>query len=313
MVSYHSPIISENGKRNACPKNVSLKYFHIISKYGSLPFVSMLNAFILFFYLRKNVRAGDVVFNFLPELLFFPRRRGVKFISVINDDFASMAPRYSSWWVRFLMKKMAQMSAATLYTSTELMRRYPARKQVLFYPWADKVSVSKEEKRNIILYWGYMSIALDYEKIEEMANQIQNSALDFSILLVGPVASNVENRVRRLVADYECINIMPATDLSNIETQRVLFGIELISPTFDNAKQLEFPNKGPRLLSYGIPLVYSGCDLLPCRFFIRYQGNFSKIVHDIAVASNEISSAIDYYFIENNSGTRLNDLRGLID
>lgn len=313
-VNYHFPHDSLDGEKSSPQPNISLSRFNFVARYASLPIVSIINAVYLYCYLRRVLRRGDVIINFLPELMFIPRVPGVKVISVINDDFASMAPRVSAWWIRFLMRRMAANADATLYVSSQLMRLYPGKQPLLFYPWADKQlkGANRRGKRNVILYWGYLSGHFDFRTLEQMAREISDLSLDLRIRLVGPADEKGKREIEGLVSKYRCIAYEPPTALENLDVDSVLFGVELLSPGFRNASVVEFPNKAPRLLSYGIPLVYSGCELMDSPFFIKYKGDVEKISREVLENGREIEDAIERYFLENNSATRLRDLEKLL-
>lgn len=316
LVEYHSPENKKNELDFDLPININLNEFLFIKKFASLPIISLINAIILFFYTKFVVRQGDVVFNFLPELIFIPKIPDVKIYSFINDDFTSMSPKISAWWMKYMMEKMALNARATLYVSTKLISKYKCSKTILFYPWTDvrNFVMPKVTKKNIILYWGYISLAFDFSVLEQMAIQIHQCSLNMKILLVGPVESSVQSIVNRLAKEYSCIAISPPKkNLEDLEIEKVLFGIELISPDFRNASFLELPNKAPRLLSYYIPLVYSGCDLLDEPFFIRYGGSVDNLVNTIENRTVLIKDAIDKYFLKNNSVTRFELLTNLIE
>lgn len=313
-IYYHTPFYS--GEKNIPSENPKIKLgnFKFVNKFGSLPIISFLNAIFLNFYLKKVVKTGDVIFNFLPEATLVPRIRGIKVISVINDDFASMAPKVTSWWVRLMLNRMAADADATLYVSTQLQKTYKSKKSVLFYPWADKIKTADNaSQRNTILYWGYISAAIDFQLIEMMARQIIEHDLDLKIMLVGPVDKSVLDKVSNIAKKYSCLTLHSPRDLSEIDTNKVIFGIEPISPDFHNGANVEFPNKGPRLLSHGIPLVYSGCKLLNKRYFIEYNGNLLETAQHIRENFNLIAEAIDEYFLENSSEARLSTIETLIN
>lgn len=321
-VFYHEPFLPGNRGKKPVPKGIELHTFPFLRRFGSVPLVSVVNAFLIYIYLRKILRRGDVLVNFLPELLYVPKRDLIKVVSVINDDFAAMSKRYLSWWVRYLLIRFARTANATLYVSSKLMKNYPSKRGVLFYPWADKDFIQfplgddakdRKSSKNIILYWGYLTIALDYDKFEEMAAEIDSASLGYKIQLVGPVASNVEHRLQKLLREYKCVEVRAETDLANLDLSRVLFGVEFLAADFENGKIVEFPNKGPRLLAKGIPLVYSGCDLISEPYFIRYRSNLIDTINYVVNNSTQIQGAIQDYFRDNNSMERLRTFKSLIN
>lgn len=312
-VYYHTPLHLDGDTIAPDNQKIKLRNFRFINKFGSIPFISLLNAIFLSFYFKKTVEVGDVVFNFLPEAALIPRKKGVRVISVINDDFASMAPKLTSWWVKLMLETMAAGADSTLYVSTQIQKKYKSKNSVLFYPWADRVKPANHaDQKNIILYWGYISIALDFDLIEKMAGQIIEHELDLNIMLVGPVDDGVADKISRITNKHSCVTLHTPRDLCEIETDRVLCGIEPISPDFHNGANVEFPNKGPRLLSYGIPLVYSGCKLLNEKYFIEYQGSLVETDRYIRENSELIAASIDEYFLKNSSEARLSTINTLI-
>ncbi|WP_157698691.1 hypothetical protein [Geobacter sp. DSM 9736] len=312
-VEYHSP---DKGSASSGPysidTNITLRYFRFFEEFASVPFVSIWNAFRLFLYFKRCVRSDDVVINFLPELTIFPMSPRVKIISVVNDDFASMAPRVTSLWLKFLLSRMTSSSYAALYVSIGLMKKYPCERQLLFYPWSDQKRMEREAHKKTLLYWGYISVAVNLAEFDRIATQIEAKSLGLRILLVGPVDDAVSVLVQDLVAKHECISYHPPAKLEDLDLKDVLFGVELLDPGFKNSQFVEFPNKAPRLLSYGIPLVHSGCRLLDKPFFIEYKGNIEDVVSFVRTYSPEINSAIDDYFEENNSAARFMAIDELI-
>ncbi|SFP63916.1 hypothetical protein SAMN05443579_113104 [Variovorax sp. PDC80] len=314
QVEYWSPKSSGNLNRLNLPNELRLRQFRFIERFASVPFVSIANAIFLYFYLKANVKKGDVVFNFLPELIWIPRQRCSAIISVLNDDFASMAPKVSAWWVRWMLKRMAAKADAALYVSTLLRTKYPAKNGYLFYPWSDFEFFSEKNKkrRDVILYWGYISSHLNLEQIEEMARQILDSSLSLEIHLVGPLDSLVSERILELAQKFSCVKYFPPRSLKALDMERVLCGLELLGKDFKNAGAVEFPNKAPRLLAYGIPLVFSGCALLKEPYFIEYQENISALVSEINEKSDAIDASISDYFLKNNSKIRLDKIREIL-
>jgi hypothetical protein len=311
-VQYHSPARREAMEASWQPAEIALKAFPFFEKFASLPVVSIFNSILLFLYLKRKIKPNDVLINFLPELLFVPHRRTVNLISVVNDDFSLMAPRVFAWWIERLMKMMTESSDASLYTSSRLAAKYPGRRSLIFHPWADASLIKRKKiKRKKILHWGYMSKALDFSKIECMAMQIQELSMDMEILLVGPVEKHAKRAIEKL-ASYGCVTYQPPTGLQFLKVEEILFGIELISPDFLNSTMLEMPNKGPRLLACGIPVVYSGCELVDEPFFIRFEGDLAATVKLVEDREELIDRAIDRYFLQNNSAARLKTLRELV-
>jgi hypothetical protein len=258
------------------------------------------------------VKPGDVVFNFLPELSIAKIPGDIRLFFVINDDFAAMAPRVSAWWIRYLMARMARISDGALYLSTSYMRSYPSRNSTLFYPWADKKRLDRAKERRVILYWGYISSLLDFSAIEEMARQIHQENLNLRILLVGPIDAAAHDALQDILSKYSCVEARPPTDLELLDPQEVLFGIEILDGKYKNSLKVEVPNKAPRLLSYGIPLVYRNCPLLNEPFFIPYDKDLRKMAQKIIDAEQEILDSIERYFEANNSAARLRTISRLI-
>lgn len=311
-VNYYAPFASIGVVKESVP-NVEFKSIIFIEKYASIPFVNIINAILIYIRLAIKINRGDVVINFLPELLFVPKRAGINLISFINDDFASMAPKYSAWWVAILLKRMASRSDSTLYVSSKLKDKYPSKIAVVFYPWADYAKCSSVSvKKDIILYWGYISIAFDFDALEVMARNIKDECLDYNIWLVGPIEGHIKSHCERIVNKYDCIHYFGPMDISKVPTNRVKFGFELLSDKFLNGGMVEFPNKAPRLLAYSIPLVYSGCDLLDEPFFIRNKPILSDLIRYIDFNRIDIDNSIISYFKDNSSSARLDTLVSLI-
>ena len=292
-------------------RNITFKNFPFIEKYSSVPLVSIVNAFFIWIYLNFQ-KDGVVVINFLPELVWVPKKIK-RVISVINDDFSSMAPKITRWWMRFIIERMAKNSYATLYVSKALIKKYPSKHSILFHPWADKISFFKKEP-NIILYWGYISTATDIGLIAKIADQIEKKSLNLKLLLIGPLASKKDKQLSELIDSHpRILEYRTPRGLSEIEMESVLCGLEPLSQGFENANFVEMPNKAPRLLSYGVPIVYSGCVLENASYFIKYEGDIEKIAFLINLYKEKISCDIDDFFLKNSSRSRLKIIDELIN
>lgn len=313
-VEYHSPRLKSSDQDLNVLPGMQMKRFAFFSRFSSLPLVSLVNAFFLYLHLKKNVKSGDIVFNFLPELMWISGRKELKLIAVLNDDFASMAPSISAWWIKSILKRMAAKADAALYVSTLLQSRYPCAKEILFYPWADPDHISdySTSGRHIVLYWGYISSHLDLVQIEMMAKQIFDFSLSLEIHLIGPIEPSTAEVVRGLAQSFSCVKYFPPRNINSSSMKDVLFGIELLSPEFKNSEVVEVPNKAPRLLAYGVPLVFSGCTLLKEPYFIKYDGDLRALLSDLKRNSKSIGNAIEGYFLTNNSAARLRQIKELI-
>ncbi|QPN33193.1 hypothetical protein [Diaphorobacter sp. JS3051] len=204
---------------------------------------------------------------------------------------------------------MGKNSKASLYVSNKLMKKYPCDISELLYPWCDQVHPRQESKKNIILYWGYLGAAVDFERIEELAADVKSNSLEIEIWLVGPVASEAKEPLDCILKNNPEIKLFSPRSLEDIPTGRVLCGIEFISKHFKNSQVLEFPNKAPRLLAYGIPLVYSGCQLLDRPFFLRYDGRINDVINNINSNMVNIQQSINDHFKTSNSQSVLDRVK----
>lgn len=302
-VLYVSPKTKDKYK-GISVKGLRFNQCVFISKYTSLPVVNLINSFFLNRFVKRELREGDIIINFLPELMI-SYRGGNKVISVINDDFASMAPSITKKWMMALIQNMCNKSELTVYVSESLKKKYPAENSLVIHPWVDglksNVIEGKSGSKNIILYWGYLSNAIDFSIFENIAKQIQSKYTDMKLLIIGPVQNGVEVHLDRLLSSFDCVEYRTPRDLSDVETERVLFGLEPISKEFKNSEFVEFPNKSARLISYGIPLVYSGCELATYPFFIAYNDNLNELLIFISDQRDLINNSILNYLKINNS------------
>lgn len=312
-VVYHSPSIPYDDKKQT-GTNITFRKLPFIRYFASTPIVSILNAIALFFYIKKNVSGNHTLINFIPESMVFLKPNKFKVISIVNDDYSLSVKPIFSRWMYWLIKRMSERSDHTLFVSNPLMEKYKSDNAVLFHPWADKKDVSSiKTDKSIILYWGYICHTLDYEVIEEMASQIASKSLPLEIVLAGPVSENFSEKIRSITASHSCISYHPPTEtLEDLEIKRVIFGIEPLRQDYKNGAMVEMPNKGPRFLAHGIPLVYSGCSLMSKPFFVEYNGDIESTTRHISENSESINKSIDEYFRENNSITRLELLTKLI-
>ena len=313
-VIYHYP--GKINKFKSCQSthsNILLCKFYFLKKWTSLPPISIVNSILILLYLKIKVGNDDVIINFLPELIspkfiFMP-----KIISFINDDFSLMAPRITSWWVYFLLKKMSKTSFATLYVSSQLMRKFPGKRQILFQPWDDlKENNNEILRKDLILFWGYVSIGIDLNFFSSISHQLNVEKLDLKIWIVGPVDPAMSSKFEKLINDCDNIEYYSPMGLDEIPMHRVCFSVLPVSSNFKNSEMLEMPNKGPRILSYNVPLLYTGCHLQNYSFFIKYSGSIKDVYYFVENNYDAIKIDIKKYFNKNNSISRINLISELL-
>lgn len=311
LIDYHVARLNDTASDACDNSNINCDSFRLIERFSSVPLVTFLNSLIIYFFLRGRVKNGDVLVNFMPELIFYPA--GVKVVGVINDDLSSMIKPIFRPWFSFLLRLMAKRSLKTFFVSQRLAQKYPSKNSFLLYPWSDrKYAPVVQEERNIFLYWGYISEILDFDAIRRLAEDLNDNMEDGVIYLVGPVVPGVQNRLDQLLIEYPCIKYLSPRSLEVLPLNNVIFGIEFIDSSHPNAAFVEVPNKAPRLLSYGIPLLYSGVDLLDLPFFFRYEYSILKVREKLDACGETIQGEICDYLASYNSDFILNNFSSFL-
>jgi hypothetical protein len=313
-VIYHFPGRINNFKsiRSTNP-NILFTRFLWLTKWSSLPPISIMNSLLILFHLINKIKKGDVVINFLPELIPIKYIFNPKIISFINDDFSLMAPKITSWWVLFLLKYMSKNSFATLYVSSQLMRKFPGKRKILFQPWDDLKTVNSEGlRKDIILFWGYISIGIDLNFFSSISRQLVDEKLDLKIWIVGPVDPIMSSKLQKLISDCRNVEYYTSRSLDEIPMNRVCLSVLPVSASFKNSEMLEMPNKAPRILSYNVPLLYTGCKLQKYSFFIEYNGSIGDAYYYVESNCKIIKIDIEEYFYNNNSSSRFNLISELL-
>jgi hypothetical protein len=255
--------------------NISYRKFYFINRFSSIPFVNVLNAYILRSFIRKNVKIEDIIINFMPELGLINLAK-YKVISFLNDDFASMAPSLTQKWLEYLTYRMINQSRHALFSSKRLLEKYAKTiPSDVFYPWATVVpdETKLAVKRNRIVFWGYIGQHLDFEKVEELLVYIRKHDLDYFIEFFGPVEPKVSKLLSNLHFRYSKFKFYPPCSFEELKPESIAFALVLIKPGKKFASFGEVPNKTPNFIVHGIPLAYSGINPKSEIFFFEFQLN----------------------------------------
>ncbi len=188
-------------------------------------------------------------YSFLKEL--FPDKR---IVTLINDDFELQA---KSW-----MKKSikSQLDKTLAYSDNVLTVSYPLLDRLrkvnvtskLFLPWASiKYKNPKpNQKRDVILYYGYINHRVDFDVLLYIANK------GIKILLAGPIESKVNREKLDKLIELDNVNYMPPSSLSELDLDNVCCSILSYDRKIKSVNASTMSNRGFNLLSFGIPLLY---------------------------------------------------------
>ncbi len=222
-------------------------------------------------------------FYYLNEI--FPKSN---LITILNDDFVSMAKPWMKKESTRLLKKTCQSSNKILSVSIPIHNNaYSFSKNaILFLPWAD-LNYQKplmQKSRNVVLYFGYVS-RLDLKLVDFICKS------GVKIRFVGPLEGNgfvVKERYSKK-ANIEFIG--PINNLNDIYLDDVCCSVALYDKNDESNLAITASNRMFRLLSLGIPLVYPS---MP--FLIEAPSNVIKkcdLAEDFIKAFNYFSNNFD--------------------
>lgn len=214
-------------------------------------------------------------FTFIPKL--FPHQ---KLITIINDDFYVKVKK----WMRPITKK--QLEKTCSISNTVLTVSYPLFDQLLpynkntklFFPWSEKEYAfpSKIKKRNIILYFGYIS-RIDWEIVRALVEG------GYKLRFVGPVPKKSKKIVNKF-QQYPNIEFLPSTSFKDLNTDDVFCSIAPYDLSIKSIHAATVSNRSFKLLAKGIPLVFPNMKALikaPNTIIKKYH-NYKTLTKNLA-------------------------------
>jgi len=265
-----SPFFSRWNKRKRVSfrgVEVDVISYPFIFRFNSLGLVYFLNVFL--FWLANRLSSfsfhGTSIL-FVPHVISVFRKNS--YLAFINDDFSLMAHPVFRASIRARYLRLASQAKLCFFSSRRLLNKYDSEGKV-FYPWSwseeicsDEVVLNSIPNRNRIVYWGTVGRHVNFTELEMLAETITELGLDLRVELYGAVEPTCSNVVADLEYRYSCFSYEGMCDFSEIKPETILVGLELLRKDFDFVEKIEFPNKAPRFLSRGIPVFYSGCNLV---------------------------------------------------
>jgi len=253
----------------------------------------------------------DLIVNFNYDYGFlrklFPE---TKIITIINDDFEIMARPWMKRNASLQLRETCEGSDVTLAVSFPLLEKLNliSDNASLFLPWADDEyrSPKKNMKRNVVLYWGFIDKLMQWDLLEDLLYS------GVRIRFVGPIAGNCKKKMESF-RNYEGFEYFPACQLQDLNLDDVSCSILPYSMCEWNFS-ITVNNRAFRLLSHGIPLVYTALPSLikteidviyPCR-------NFDEFKYAISFFENrfyDVQTSIREFLEQNYSDARYEQLK----
>ncbi len=246
--------ISKNYKNNI----LFIKHFELLHhQLRPFKFLVKINAFVTKLLIKKAIKDEkiDLVINFNYDYYFLKEIfEEQKIVTIINDDFVAQARPWMTSAIRQQLQKTSQNSDAVFSVS------YPLDNQLkvfdsdakLFFPWAGQKYIAPkdmQQKRDVILYWGYIDNRIDWTVVEYLLKQ--NIKLRFIGMLSSKVNSLIESFKK-----YDNFEIHNPQQLSEIKLDEVCCSLLPYVNASGEMKAVTVNNRVFQLLSYGIPLVY---------------------------------------------------------
>ncbi|WP_373073578.1 hypothetical protein [Sulfurimonas sp.] len=271
-----------------------------------LKFINILNTFNNYI-TKKNIQKvlGDINIDYIVNFNYdydFLRDifKSEKIVTVINDDFVAQAKPFRKKYAEKLLVDTCAKSDKVLAMSTSIYKDLETyNKNIhLFLPWAEnKYSKPKEiEKRDIVLFYGYINDRLDWEFIEGILKK------NIKVRFVGPIVKSSIQNVEKL-KNYNNFEYTGTSDINSLYCDDVVLSFIPYVKDQKDVQAITINNKSFNLLSKGIPLVYPNlpnlmkCDsyaiskYLDVESFINdyeyIKSNFFEIQKDIKVLLEE--------------------------
>jgi hypothetical protein len=196
----------------------------------------------------------ELVVNFNYDFFFlnnlFPKS---KIITILNDDFTSMAKSWMKKESDRLLRKTCSNSNIVLSVSVPIHNKSLSisNNAYLFLPWADsnykKPPIQK--KRNVILYYGYIS-RLDLNLVKFICNS------GIKLRFVGPIEGN-GHIIKKEFSKLNNVEFITKSEkIENINLDDVCCSIAFYDKRNPSILAITASNRMFRLLSFGIPLIY---------------------------------------------------------
>lgn len=282
-----------------------------------VPPLHWLNAMAVAGEIRRRLREirpseAAVVVNFTHDYYFlrrvFPRQR---IITIIHDDFEAQSRLPFSGHIAWSMARTCRMSDAVFAVSTPLQERLrewcdPG----LLLPWSVVPYCAphrETEKRDTLLFWGFVDSALDLEVIRRLSRHLRETRPHWRILLVGPTQGRGRSAIVNGVSGCANVQIHERTALDDLPLDRTLAALAPYrrSPAVDS---VTLANKSMQLLARGLPMLISGMPAYIRRPFIQRLDGPEGVEHALRSCSENFNGwqpQIRRFIEENTPADRL--------
>ncbi len=292
-----------------------IKHFELIHhQLRPLKLLVKLNQTVTKYLIRKNLIKEniDFILNFNYDYSFlrdlFPNKR---IITIINDDFVAQA---KPWMIDSIYEQLkttckhSDMIFAVSYPLCEQLKQFNKNTYILL-PWAERkyrLPTITQEKRNVVLYWGYIDHRLNWNVIDHLINN------NIKLRFVGDVGSNIKNKIEKYTY-FDNFELLPSTDINKLNMEDVCCSILPYDTKRAEMRVVTVNNRVFRLLSYGIPLIYSDLPYLietPNTVITKCKSN-EDYINAIDYFSSSFSSSqtdIEKFLMDHYSDIRYNYL-----
>lgn len=249
-------------------------------------------------------------YNFLQDL--FPNK---KIITLINDNFIAQGKPWMKKMIERQLGSTCKNSDTVLCVSkplVDLVKKYNLKTQ-LFLPWAE-VAYQKpvtNDNRNTVLYWGYINNRIKWDVIEQLLYE------NIKLLMVGPIDKNINETILKLTMSKN-IEFLTSRDLSEINLSNICCSLLPYDLEYSNIHDMTFGNRGFKLLSYGLPLIFSNIpNLIEVESKIMQKSkSIKEYLEAIKYCQNNfdgLQNGIEDFLIGNYGEDRYKQLMGIIN
>ena len=244
---------------------------------------------------KELAESETVVINFIYDYAVRLKSK-MKVYTFLNDDFEFQTKIFNLNYKREYILKNIRASGRLITVSpflTEKYRKVPCRKWEIL-PWVsdielrhvDERKISQIPKPNRIIFFGFINQRLDFELINQLANEFPQFHIDF----FGEISRVVEKEVKKLRKKFENLHFYNAVDFQDIDFSKYLCSI---TPYCGHSSDqvVYATNKLFRLAAAGLPSVSAGLPGL-----VKHTSVVKvETIDEFASALNDIAENIVLY------------------
>ena len=166
-------------------------------------------------------------------------------------------------------QRLVNQADGTFFSSHRIAKNY-GKEATVIYPWTYKNNIKDVDevkqtikRRNRILFWGPVGRHVDLDKSEAICMENERLKCGYKIEICGPIGRGMKKHILHLEKNYSCFAYATSKTFPALEPSSVAAALQVINPlNSEFANMIEVPNKIPNFLAYGIPVFYSGCNLI---------------------------------------------------